>query len=86
MEAIDLINQLLTVNHKKRIKSSDALKHPWFKIKINPGSPSKSRSQLEHDKIIKLLRNYSTQNRFQKETLKIFLNQMKDSEIKELHE
>ena len=29
-EAKNLINQMLTVNPQKRIKSDEALKHPWI--------------------------------------------------------
>ena len=30
----DLINRMLTIDSKRRINSSDALKHPWIAVRI----------------------------------------------------
>ena len=45
-EAKNLINQMLTVNPQKRIKSDEALKHPWIYV-----SPS-SLTELAHFELL----------------------------------
>ena len=37
-EAKNLINQMLTVNPSKRIRSDEALKHPWICVSIYSGT------------------------------------------------
>ena len=68
IEIQDLVKQLLEVNVNKRLSSSDALKHPWFK-KFNAKS---LYSNIEKEKIIiylNRLRNFKINSKFQQMVL-----------------
>ena len=68
IEVQDLVKKLLEVNVNKRLSSSDALKHPWFK-KFNGKS---LYSNIEKDKIIiylNRLRNFKINSKFQQMVL-----------------
>ena len=67
-EVQDLVKKLLEVNVKKRLSSSEALKHPWFK-KFNGKS---LYSNIEKEKILvylNRLRNFRINSKFQQMVL-----------------
>ena len=43
-EAKNLINQMLTVNPSKRIRSDEALKHPWICVSIQKDDQSRQKA------------------------------------------
>jgi calcium-dependent protein kinase len=71
-EARDLITRLLVLDPKKRLSSSEALKHPWFQV-VNKQVPHHINSD-DFTKVVHLLENYSHSKRLKREALKIFLN------------
>ena len=61
-DAIDLLNLMLQLDFKKRIKIKDIMKHPWFNIcknKLTPGIDIKNNEYIPIDEnILKKMRKY----------------------------
>ncbi|CAD8062902.1 unnamed protein product [Paramecium sonneborni] len=81
-DAKDLIKNLLIKQPKKRITCEKALEHQWFKnMKLSTHKPL---SNNDHQKIIRLLNTYANSSKLKKETLKILINQLTESQISQL--
>ncbi len=77
-EVQDLVKKLLEVNVKKRLSSSEALKHPWFK-KFNGKS---LYSNIEKEKILvylNRLRNFRINSKFQQMVLAFIVHNIPNS-------
>ncbi len=78
-EVQDLVKKLLEVNVKKRLSSSDALKHSWFK-KFNGKS---LYNNIEKDKIIiylNRLREFKINSKFQQMVLAFIVHNIPNNE------
>ncbi|CAD8066848.1 unnamed protein product [Paramecium sonneborni] len=82
-EAKDLIKNLLIKQPKKRITCEKALEHQWFKnMKLSTHKPQFSND--DHQKILRLLNTYANSSKLKKETLKILINQLTETQISQL--
>ncbi|CAD8056924.1 unnamed protein product [Paramecium primaurelia] len=82
-DAKDLIKNLLIKQPKKRITCEQALEHQWFK-NMKQSSHQQQLSNNQHQKIIRLLHTYANSSKLKKETLKILINQLTESQISQL--
>ncbi|CAD8152911.1 unnamed protein product [Paramecium octaurelia] len=84
-EAKELIKSLLAKQPKKRITCEKALEHQWFK-NMKQSSHQQQLTNSDHQKIIRLLHTYANSSKLKKETLKILINQLTQSQISQLKE
>ncbi|CAD8059692.1 unnamed protein product [Paramecium primaurelia] len=84
-DAKDLIKNLLIKQPKKRITCEKALEHQWFK-NMKQSSHQSKLTNNDHQKIIRLLHTYANSSKLKKETLKILINQLTQSQISQLKE
>ncbi len=66
-DAKDLIRLMLTLDYKKRIDARTAIKHNWFKIKLD--GKTKEVYKTYQKEILNNLRNYQTDHKFQQAVL-----------------
>ncbi|CAK75813.1 unnamed protein product (macronuclear) [Paramecium tetraurelia] len=84
-EAKNLIKSLLVKQPKKRITCEKALEHQWFK-NMKLSSHQQQLTNSDHQKILRLLHTYANSSKLKKETLKILINQLTQSQISQLKE
>ena len=83
--AKDICKKLLMKDPDDRISLFDAITHPW--VQANELQMLRlTESQIDIHNIIKSLKNFKTEHRFQKEVIKIMVMFLSDAEIKYIRE
>lgn len=85
----DLINRMITVNHKERITTLGALEHPWFNI-IKDKSMLKSMSlkeQSEMDReVLNRMKSFRGQSLLKKAAVNVLVKHLEQQQIQKLKE
>ena len=78
-EAKDFIRKLLVRNPENRLTAAQALKHPWFKM-----IHSEDEYKQIDNKIFSKISSFKYQSKFKKEAMKILIEGLHESDIKDL--